>query len=132
MNIAVVTDDGRTISAHYGRATGYAVFTITDGAITGREQREKAGHHTFSGHEGGHGGEDAPHGYGAGAESRHDAMAAGIGDCQVLIGGGMGWGAFENLKGRGIEPVITDVTNAEEAVRRYVAGDLPNLMDRLH
>ncbi len=132
MKIAVVTDDGQTISAHYGRATGYAVFTITDGAITGREQREKAGHHTFDGHGEEAGDGTGRHGYGEGAQSRHNAMAAALEDCQVLIGGGMGWGAYENLKSRGIEAIITDVTNAEEAVTRYLAGELPNLMERLH
>ena len=132
MKIAVVTDDGTTISAHFGRATAYEVFTVTDGAVTGRERREKAGHHTFAEHEGGHGEEGTPHGYGSGARSRHDAMAGTIGDCQALIGGGMGQGAYENLRERGIEPVITDVTDIEEAVNRYLAGELPNLMDRLH
>src|SRR3972149_4685746 len=85
MNIAVVTDNGNTGAGHYGRATGYAVFKVADGAVTGREEREKAGHHTFAGHAGGPGNPAAPHGFGAGAGSRHDAMAANIGDCQVLI-----------------------------------------------
>ena len=132
MNIAVVTDDGTTVAGHYGRATGYAVFTVENGAITGKEQRDKAGHHTFARQAGTHGNDSAPHGYGAGAGSRHAAMSAAIADCQVVITGGMGWGAYENLKDRGIEPFITDVTEAEDAVKRYVAGDLPNLVDRLH
>jgi len=132
MKIAVVTDDGSTVAGHYGRATGYAVFTVENGAVTGSETREKAGHHTFAGHADDPPAEGAPHGFGTGAENRHAAMAANITDCQVVISGGMGYGAFENLKHRGIEAIITDVTNAEEAVKLYVAGDLPNLMERLH
>jgi predicted Fe-Mo cluster-binding NifX family protein len=59
-------------------------------------------------------------------------MAQSIDDCQVLIAGGMGWGAYESLKSRGIETIVTDVENIDEAVRLYVEGDLPNLMERLH
>jgi predicted Fe-Mo cluster-binding NifX family protein len=59
-------------------------------------------------------------------------MVETIADCQVLIAGGMGWGAYESLKSRGIEPVVTDVENIEEAVRLYLEGKLPNLMERLH
>jgi predicted Fe-Mo cluster-binding NifX family protein len=44
----------------------------------------------------------------------------------------MGWGAYESLKSRGIETIVTDVENIEEAVRLYVERKLPNLMERLH
>jgi predicted Fe-Mo cluster-binding NifX family protein len=59
-------------------------------------------------------------------------MAQTIDDCQVLIAGGMGWGAFESLKSRNIQPIVTDVESIDKAVKRYVAGKLPNLMERLH
>lgn len=45
--IAAVTDDGETISQHFGRATKYAVLTVEDEQITHRELRDKAGHHKF-------------------------------------------------------------------------------------
>ena len=45
--IATVTDDGKTISPHFGRATKYAVLTIEDDRIIARELRDKAGHHNF-------------------------------------------------------------------------------------
>jgi predicted Fe-Mo cluster-binding NifX family protein len=44
----------------------------------------------------------------------------------------MGWGAYDSLKSRGIETIITDVTNIDEAVQLYIDGKLPNLMERLH
>jgi predicted Fe-Mo cluster-binding NifX family protein len=34
MKIAAITDDGRTISQHFGRASHYMVVTIEDGKIT--------------------------------------------------------------------------------------------------
>jgi len=44
----------------------------------------------------------------------------------------MGWGAYDSLKSRGIETVVTDVENIEEAIKLYLDGKLPNLMERLH
>ena len=132
MKIAVITEDGTTVSQHFGRAHLYVVATVEDGKVVGKETRDKAGHHTFSG---GEHPETAPgerHGYDAGAQSRHATMAQAIADCQVMIGGGMGWGAYEGLKGFNIEPIVTDVTNIDEAVSLYLENRLPNLMDRLH
>jgi predicted Fe-Mo cluster-binding NifX family protein len=54
MKIAVVSDDGKTISRHFGRAQYYVVFTVEDGEITGSEQRDKAGHRQFAAEEGHH------------------------------------------------------------------------------
>jgi predicted Fe-Mo cluster-binding NifX family protein len=131
MNIAVVTEDEATISQHFGRAPYYMVYTIEDGKVTGKERRDKAGHHTFAAHQM----ETAPgerHGFDSGAQTRHATMAETISDCKVLIAGGMGWGAFESMKSYNIEALVTDVNNMDEAVDRYIKGDLPNLMDRLH
>ncbi|GAI54569.1 unnamed protein product, partial [marine sediment metagenome] len=91
----------------------------------------KTGHHTFAAHYS----ESAPgerHGYDAGAQVRHASMAETIADCQVLIAGGMGWGAYESLKSRNIELVVTDVESIDEAVKLYIEGKLTNLMERLH
>jgi len=59
-------------------------------------------------------------------------MISAIADCQVLLAGGMGWGAYESLKDNNIEPVVTDVKDIDEAVKRYLDGKLDNLMERLH
>jgi predicted Fe-Mo cluster-binding NifX family protein len=132
MKIAAISEDGTTISQHFGRAPYYVVLTVENGKVVNKEKRDKAGHHTFAA---GQHPEVAPgerHGYDAGAQSRHATMAQSIGDCQVLIAGGMGWGAYESLKSRSIETVVTDVENIVEAVKLYLEGKLPNLMERLH
>ncbi|MBA7558712.1 hypothetical protein ES708_00319 [subsurface metagenome] len=131
MKIAAITEDGTTISQHFGRAPLYLVVTVEDGKIVNKETRAKTGHHTFAAHHS----ESAPgerHGYDAGAQTRHASMAETIADCQILIAGGMGWGAYESLKSCNIGPVVTDVENIDEAVNLYLAGKLPNLMERLH
>jgi predicted Fe-Mo cluster-binding NifX family protein len=63
---------------------------------------------------------------------RHSMMALGTMDCQVIIAGGMGWGAYEKMKDLGVNPIITDVVMVEDAVRQYIAGTLRNIMDRVH
>jgi predicted Fe-Mo cluster-binding NifX family protein len=132
MKIAVVTDDEKTICQHFGRAEYYMVFTVENGKITGKERRNKVGHRHFAAQEGGHGGGHGPHGCGPEAAGKHASMAQSIADCQVLIAGGMGMGAYESMRSYNIEPVVTDVESIEEAVKLYADGKLVNLMGRVH
>ena len=132
MKIAVITEDETTISQHFGRAPLYLVVTAEDSKIMSKETRTKTGHHTFAANQHPDTAPGERHGYDAGAQARHATMAQSIDDCQVLMAGGMGWGAYESLKSRGIETIVTDVENIEEAVRLYLEGKLPNLMERLH
>ena len=131
MKIAVVSDDGISVSQHFGRATVYVVATVENGKITHEESRDKMGHHHFAAAEG-HGSHAGPHGYDAESQSRHGKMASAIQDCQVLIAGGMGMGAYDSMKSYNIQPVVTNVSTIDEAIRLYIEGKLPNLMDRLH
>ena len=131
MKIAVISEDGETISQHFGMARLYVVVTIEDGKVVNIETRPKAGHHNL----GEHHHEHAPgqrHGFDVAAQSTHATMAGNINDCQVLIAGGMGWGAYESVKSFNIEPIITDVKNIEQSVKLYLEGKLPNLMEKLH
>jgi predicted Fe-Mo cluster-binding NifX family protein len=131
MKIAVISDDGITVSQHFGRAPYYVVVTAEDGEVVNKEKREKAGHSSFAHQHQEHANEER-HGYGAGAESKHTAMAEAIADCKVLIAGGMGWGAYENMTSRGIKTIVTDIKNIDEAVKLYLEGKLLNLQQRLH
>jgi len=132
MKIAAVSEDGYNISQHFGRAPIYVVLTVEDGKILNKESRPKTGHHTFAGHEHPEMAPGERHGFDAGSQSRHASMAETISDCQVLLAGGMGWGAYESLKNYNIESIVTDVENIYKAVELYLKGKLPNLMDRLH
>ena len=85
------------------------------------------GHNHFAGQEDPHAPHGGPHGYDTASQRRHA-----IADCQVLIAGGMGMSAYDGMKSYNIEPVVTDVKNIEEAVKLYLQGKLPNLMERLH
>jgi predicted Fe-Mo cluster-binding NifX family protein len=132
MKIAAVTDDGRSISQHFGRASNYLVLTIQDGQVMDRELREKFGH-SQSGNQP----QDVhmpgeSHGFDPASQDRHTRMAEAIADCQVLLCGGMGAGAFQSLGERGIEPILTDIPLIEEAVQAYLSGRIINLTDRIH
>jgi predicted Fe-Mo cluster-binding NifX family protein len=43
MKIAVITDDGKTISQHFGHAPYYLVVTVENNKIIDRELRDKPG-----------------------------------------------------------------------------------------
>ena len=131
MKIAAITEDGKTISQHFGRAPYYLVVTIEDGQIVNQEMREKLGHSHFANQP--HDEEQGkPHGYGPTAEDRHSRMATSIADCQALLCRGMGMGAYESMQARGIQPVVTDIASIEEAVMAYIEGRLVDHVDRLH
>jgi predicted Fe-Mo cluster-binding NifX family protein len=130
MKIAAVTEDGVTISQHFGRAPYYVVLTVEDGQVLGREQREKVAH--GRGADGHVHVEGVAHGFDAASQDTHGRMAAPIADCQVLLARGMGMGAFQSLTQAGIQPVITDIAAVDEAVAAYLAGTLTNHVERLH
>lgn len=140
MKIAVITDDGTTISQHFGRAPHYLVFTIEDGAITACELRDKPGHRQFTQgphehhhddeHDHAHG--EQPHGFGAEADRKHALMSDPIRDCEAILVRGMGRGAYMAMEAAQIRPVVTDIPLAEDAVKAYIAGDIVDHTDRLH
>jgi len=132
MKIVAISDDETTISQHFGRAPFYVVVTVEAGKITSKETRDKTGHHTFAAHRPPDLAPGERHGYDAGSQVRHESMAETISDCQVLLAGGMGWGAYESMQSYNIKPIVTDVKSIEEAVKLYLDGRLTNLMERLH
>jgi predicted Fe-Mo cluster-binding NifX family protein len=132
MKIAAITDDGTTISQHFGRAQYYLVATIENGQITARELRNKIGHSHFSNEPHDPGTADQPHGFGAAAENRHAQMAEAIDDCEALLCRGMGKGAYESMKMRNIRPVVTEIADIDEAVQAYVNRTIVDRIDLLH
>lgn len=129
MKIAVASEDGVSVSQHFGRSAGFVVFDANDGQISTGEFRTNRqtphaqglcgiGEHT-PGH--GHGHE---HAQGHSGHS-HAGIVDLLQDCQVVLCGGMGAGAAQALTARGIRPVVTSaVCPASEAVAQYVKGEL--------
>ncbi|MCX6054752.1 MAG: NifB/NifX family molybdenum-iron cluster-binding protein [Chloroflexi bacterium] len=131
MKIAIITDDGRAISQHFGRATHYMVLTIEEGKITNRELREKMGHNQFSGesHEEHHG---ENHGMDEAHHDRHAQMAGSIADCEAVICGGMGMGAYQSMLRLNIKPIVTDLQDIDAIAQSYIDGKIIDHIEKLH
>jgi predicted Fe-Mo cluster-binding NifX family protein len=131
MKIAVITDDGKTISQHFGRAAYYMVLSIEDGKIVQREMRDKMGHNQFSAigpeehHHEQHGLDEASH-------NKHTQMAGSIADCQAVLCGGMGMGAYESMRRLNIQPIVTDYQEIETAAQAFIDGKLVDHTEKLH
>ena len=137
MKIAVITNDGKTISQHFGRAPHYLVFTVENGAITEKELRDKLGHRQFINepqeHDHDHEHNDPRgHGLGAHSEMKHARMIESIQDCEAIIVRGMGRGAYLAMEQANIRPFVTDIEGAEQAVRAYIDNTLEDHTEKLH
>lgn len=132
MKFAAITDDGKTISQHFGRAPYYLVVTIEDGKIVQREMRDKLGHAHFANEPHEEAKPSQPHGFGPAAQDRHARMAEAIADCAALLCGGMGRGAYESMRARGIKPIVTDIASIDEAMQAYIEGRIVDQVERLH
>ena len=122
MKIGVVTNDGRTIQAHFGMAQFYLVFEIEGGVIKGREMRPKAWHRR-------HGGEHSDSGVmpeGGDEHPGHGEMLSNVRDCEALVARGMGRPMYDAILQMGIKPYVTNIAIAEEAVGAYINGTLDN------
>lgn len=135
MKIAFISDDGITISQHFGRAMYYVVLTIENGKVTNKEQRPKLGHNHFAGQHEEHHEHDvggAGHGFDHSSQERHVGMLQAVSDCKVLVAGGMGAGAYASMQSAGIEPIVSDMRSIDDAAAAYIAGTLENHMEYLH
>ncbi len=133
MKIAFITDDGKTISRHFGRAGHYLVIEVENGKEISREMRDKLGHNHFS-QQGEHHDHNSGGGSGMGAEShgKHQSMAEAVSDCQTLICGGMGRGAYQSMQALGITPLVTQEFEIDKALEEYLKGSLTDHIEMLH
>jgi predicted Fe-Mo cluster-binding NifX family protein len=117
MRVAVASQDGESISAHFGRCACFIIFDVEDGKALRRELRQNTHSLDDDGncHNPGHC--DQPH--------SHDGIVRALHDCQAALCYGMGWRAADELIKSGIHPVIVDGKRSpEEAVSLYIQGKL--------
>jgi len=136
MKIAVLTDDGSTVSQHFGRARCYVVLTVEEGRVLGREMVDRADSMQTLADEHqprqGLSGEIDCHGTGTAAAASHLRMVQPINDCQVLLARGMSWSARECLISVGVRPILTDIASLDEAVQAYLDGSILDHVELLH
>ncbi len=135
MKIATVSDNGVTISQHFGKAPYYIVVTVEDGKVVAKEKRVRGANTCACNHGAAspqakdcHG--EAGHSAGPESQNMHTRMADSIDDCKVLIAGGMGYGAYASLKSRNLDAIVTDVSDIDQAVKLYLDGKLVNYMEQ--
>jgi len=62
----------------------------------------------------------------------HNSMLSNVADCAVLIAGGMGKPMYLAVGDASMRAHITQIRDADEAVRAYLAGNLDNHTELLH
>lgn len=129
--LAAVTDDGITISQHFGRAKYYEVLFVENGKIVKKERREKMGHHNFAQEEHHHH-SDNKHGFDESSHNKHTSMAEPIKDCKILLARGMGAGAYQSMVQLNIKPIVTDIKNIDDAVQEVINGTIIDHTEKLH
>ena len=122
MKIGIVSDDGTSVSPHFGMAQNYLVVDIEDGKVKGRVLRPKMFHRPEPGkpHHAGH------------EQSSHGEMLSGVRDCEALVARGMGKPMYDSILQAGIRPYLTRLSTVDEVVRAYVEGRLDDHPDGLH
>ena len=113
MKIAIASDDGKTISSHFGQTKGFVVFQVEGKEVKNREYRPNI----FTGHA--RGVEGAGHGI-----DRHGPILAALRDCKAVVSHGMGRRIYNDLTQAGIEVYVTDQTDVERALDLYLSGEL--------
>ncbi len=115
MKIAFVTDDGKYINPHFGRASHYLVIETHNGTIGEKLLLPKFLHH-----------QEGPRHDEMSKEDKHAKMFASISGCDYLIANGMGLSAREAANSAGIKVINTSETNIEMALHLFLAGLLEN------
>ena len=118
VRIAIATDDGRTVSTHFSRATHFAVVTVDRGVIVARELRARATQHR-------------PRSRTA-APAQEDEALAPIADCALVVARHIGWRARDRMAEIGLTPIVTDRVSVDDATADCAAGRIVNIAQPLH
>ncbi len=132
MKIAFVTDDGLQVSRHFGRAGKYLVVEVENGKEISRELRDKMGHQHFVHEESGHQHQEGPHGFDPASQTRHVSMLAAIQDCDVVICGGMGQGAYHSIAESGKKIFMVDDLDINSNLEKFISGELDSSDSLVH
>lgn len=136
MKIAFATNDGERISQHFGRARFFLVVTIEEGNVVSKELRGKVSHRGMHAgadlREGDHEGESHRHHREGHGMHRHGDMLTTISDCEILVAGGMGTGAYSAIIESGLTPILTDIKTIDKALAAYLSGTLESRTERIH
>jgi predicted Fe-Mo cluster-binding NifX family protein len=122
MKIAVATNDRKRVTGHIGKCRAFMIYEIDGEKIVNKELRENLfTNHRMNQHSQQH--------YGGGGGHSHWHLIEGLKDCKYLISKGGGWRVVEDLKQHNITTVFADEELIEEAVNKFIRGELKNDTD---
>lgn len=107
MQIAISSQNRKTITPHAGKCRNFWIYDIAQGRVTDKRLLVLPLEQTFH-------------------ASHHDG-AAPLAGINVLITGSLGNGLYRRLRERGIQSIVTAEDNPDSAVNAFLAGELPTL-----
>lgn len=121
MKIAVSSDDGINVCGHPGRCDKFIIFEVDGQNIVSKNVIDNTftNHHMEHRHQ--HHGEGHSH-----QHNSHHSLLKALNGCNALITAGMGHRLVEDLVNNNITPIITNENLAEDAVKKYIAGQINN------
>lgn len=118
MKIAIPTNDGTSISEHFGRSAAFLIFEAENGQIKNHEMKTNGQQHP-------HAQGSCGHGPSEGAQPGHQGILSALAGCEVVICAGMGQRAADALKASGIHQIVfTTPGSAKDAVSTFLADKL--------
>ncbi len=119
MKIAIPSNDREMVSKHFGRSEGFIIVEIEDNKIVNKEYKKN----DFTGHAQGLHHEHKVHDHGHGHHS-HEGIFKALGDCSVVISGGMGQKLYQDFLERKITTYLTKETDIDIVLEQFVNGQL--------
>lgn len=120
MKIAVASDNQINVTGHLGRCRGFLVYEIEEDEVVKKEYRENVfTNHWRKGNE-----EHHEHRHGHGHGTGHARLVNGLKDCKTIIFSSGGWRVIDDLTASGIKPFVTDESIADDAINKYLKGEL--------
>lgn len=119
MKIAVASTDGTNMSPHFGRSRCFVVFTVEGGKVTAQQVHDN----TYTAHALGRCKDEA--GQHHGQPHSHADIVGALRDCEVVLCGGMGWRAAQELEAAGIRPIVVrQPGTAREIAKSFLGGKI--------
>ncbi len=104
MQIAVTSQNRKTVTEHAGKCRKFWIYDIEAGSIVGRQLVELGIDESF--------------------HANHDAFPAPLAKINALISGSMGTGLHQRLMQQGVKPVITIEEDPDAAVHGFLNNTL--------
>ncbi len=130
MKIAIPSNDKINIAGHFGRTKGFVICEIDNQEVIKKEYKEN----NFTGHaKGKHSeGEHEHHEHHEHHKHEHDehhshkGIFDAIGDCRMVIAGGMGRRLYDEFQQKNINVFVTKEKNIDNALNLFFDGNLDN------